>query len=1108
VFVSIVLALVFPLLFAGSSAYAQSTFASITGTVTDTSGAIVPNTRIVVTNQATGIQSSAQSNAAGIYAVPQLNPGSYSLRAQANGFEEFLVSDIVLDARDLREINVTLRVGKATTQVTVTGGATLINAETDRINQTISADELDQLPLDTSSIWPFLSLQPGVLQNANSSTLMISGSRGGQDNWSIDGTTFSDGVDNTQIGPLANYSEAFSSMETSLANNSAEFGALGQITLITKSGTNHVHGDVFDRYTSSAFLSRDAFATTGPSFVQHVLGGSVGGPVFIPKVYDGRDKTFFFFAYEAYTGSSTLTIFDNTVPTAAMRQGDFSSFLPAVQIYDPNTGQPFSGNVIPSGRINSVSKALQNTFYPLPNNGNTSVFQAQNYLDSVSYPYLMDDFVNFRLDEKVSDKDSFFARVSWQHNPWEGGMAIPTIGPSIEPRNDDADSLSYTHLFSPHIFNEFRFGFNFNNGPESGIINGAQLASSLGLEGLAPNLPNLFGMPELSFTGTGITPITFYPYADPGYLNRTYQIQDNVSWLHGKHSMKFGLDIGHVDFNNYELPADEFGNLTFAPTYTSGGITGEGNAYADFMLGIPTSMTRSYPPVEQEAYRWFYNFFAEDEYKVTHRLTLNFGVRYQVTPFWSEHHDYIADFDTKTGEIVVPDGGLSKVSSLVPTSYVGVESASSAGLPQNLMYTAKHNFGPRIGVAYTPWGTQTVFRAGFGVFYNAVNYPWYSYGNTVPFVIEQPAYTNTTPAPTVVLPQVFPTTGVGGPSTISLPAAMNTHLPTPYSLQYNFTIERQQWNTGFRISYVGTGDRQDTFSYNTNSPMPNALPYVDKVSTIPFPNYPGVYYTTNGASHQYNGLTLNAHRATKGGLFYQASYTWARDTGNYDWDGVLTGPEDPFNFRRDYGPEQSYPLDRFTGALMYQLPFGQGRHWLSGASKALNEAVGGWQISPILTVQTGQFLTPEWCGSDPTGTAYTTSSTPAEVCIRPDVNGNPNSGGLHTPAQWFNSGVYSPPQLGNFGTAGVGTIKGPGLAVVDFAVMKEFYLHGGENGLRLQVQLQGTNIFNRVNWSNPDNYLSDGPAFGTISSDGGVNGRSTGDLAGAKTFLGVLKILW
>ncbi len=1085
--------------------YSQSTFATITGTVVDSSGAVVPNAKVAVTNLSTNVQSTAQSNASGIYTVSQLNPGTYSLLVQATGFKEYLVSDIILNARDVRRIDATLALGKVTTQVTVTGGATLINTENARINQTQLSYQLNQLPLNSGAMWGFLALAPGVLQQPGQSTIRVSGSRGGQDNWSVDGTTFSDGVDNTQIGPVANYTESFQSIQTNLANNSAEFGALGQITAVSKSGTNQLHGDAWDRYSSTGFYARSPFEASVPSSVSHNVAGSLGGPLYIPGVYNGRDKTFFFISWEGYLGSASTGAYVGTVPTQAFRNGDFSSLLPGVQLYNPATGQPFAGNVIPQNSLNSVAQKLQE-LYPLPNFGNTSVFQPQNFRENYSFPHLTDYLWNARLDEKISDKDSFFARIAQQHNPANFAQALPTFGPWTETRRDDDDTLSYTHTFSPSVLNEFRFGYVFNNEPLFTSINGSQYASSLGLQGLAPGIPaNIPGLPEVSLTGTGMTSIgVSESYSNPGYLNRTYEFQDSVSWSHGKHFMKFGIEIGKVDWDNLSAASNLFGSLGFAPTYTSGGISGQGYAYGDFLLGIPTSASIAPAPIDQNAYRWFYNFYGEDQFKVTRRLTLDMGLRYQLTPSWSEQHDYLADFDPAIGKIVVPNGALSEVSSLIPTSYVQVVGASQAGLPQNLIYTDKTEFAPRLGVAYMPWGADTVFRAGFGIFYNAVPFPWLSLGDTVPFVVQQPTYTNSLSSP-IVLPQVFPSTGTGAPSTVSLPVAMNPHLPIPYTEQYNITIEHQQWNTGFRISYVGTDSRQDTFSYDINSPIPNDLPYVDKAR--PFPNYPNIYYNTNGAFHQYNGLTVQAQRQMKGGLFFQAAWTWARDITNYDWDGNHTTPEDPFNFQRDIGPAQGVTTQRFTSAMIYQLPFGQGRHWLPDAGGVLNQVVGGWHISAIFSAQTGQFLTPEWCGSDPVGITYTTGA-PAQVCLRPDVNGNPNAGGAGTISQWFNTSVYSPPQLGQFGTAAQGSIIGPGVAVLDAGVTKEFYLHGGENGPRLQLQLTATNALNHVNWSNPDTTLSDGPSFGTISGVGGVNGSSTGDEPGPRALQAMLRVVW
>lgn len=607
------------LFFMPCAAQAQSTYASITGTVTDTSGAVVPNATITVTNVDTSVRHIVKSNRDGIYVVPQLNPGSYSVVVQASGFSRYAVTDILLNARNVRRIDATLQVGKVSTHVTVTGGATLIDTENARITHTQLSYQMNQLPLDTGAMWAFLALAPGVLQQPGQSTIMINGSRGGQDNWSIDGTTFSDGIDNTQNGPLGNYTEPFQAIQTNLANNSAQYGAMGQIMLISKSGTNHFHGDVFDRYTTPMFLARNPFASQRASYISHNIGASLGGPLYIPKVYDGRNKTFFFISYEAYLGSGSVGLYNDTVPTQAWRNGNFSDLLPAVKIYNPQTGQPFAGNIIPADLINPVSQKLQNMFYSLPNTGNVNVFQPENFRQNYDFPALTDYMWSIRLDQHFNSKNSGFVRVSWQHNPGNFPQNMPSLGPWTETRVDEDDTLSYTHIFSPTVVNDFRFGYDYNDEPIFTPINGAQFVNNLGLQGLAPNLPTkVSGVTAVNFSDLGISPIRVSEnYAGPGYLNRTYQIQDNVSWFHGKHYMKFGIQIGHVDWNNYSVPSDLFGSMTFAPTYTSGGIAGQGNAYADFLLGMPTNASRSFAPIEQESYRSYYDFFAEDQYKVT-----------------------------------------------------------------------------------------------------------------------------------------------------------------------------------------------------------------------------------------------------------------------------------------------------------------------------------------------------------------------------------------------------------------------------------------------------------------------------------------------------------
>jgi hypothetical protein len=319
-------------------------------------------------------------------------------------------------------------------------------------------------------------------------------------------------------------------------------------------------------------------------------------------------------------------------------------------------------------------------------------------------------------------------------------------------------------------------------------------------------------------------------------------------------------------------------------------------------------------------------------------------------------------------------------------------------------------------------------------------------------------------------------------------------------MQYNFTIERQQWNTGFRLSYIGTAMRRGPYAYNYNAPAANTQAYINK--SRPFQNFPDIYYVTNGAGHQYNGMTLEALRHLASGLYFQSSWTWARDRYdmdyNWDFDSWQFTSEDPRNRKREVAPAADIPTHRWTTNFIYQLPFGKGRKFASGVSRLANLAVGGWEMTGIYTAQTGMFLTPFWSGDDPVGIFFTDSDTPASVSLRPDILKNPNlSGGQQTLSRWFDTSAFAPPQAGQFGTSAKGVIKGPGVNVWSFGLAKEFQFH--ERAM-LRWEMTASNFFNHPNWGNPSTDITDTTGVGVITSDGGVTNGSVGDRAGARQF--------
>src|SRR6476661_5931017 len=408
-------------------AYSQTTFASITGTVTDASGSVVPTASVSATNVATNIKTSARANEAGAYTIPQLIEGIYKVRTEASGFKAMVVDNVVLSARDVRRLDVKLEVGTVETAVEVSGGATLIETESARISDSKDTLVLNTIPTNSRALWAVLNLSPGLQGQDGSSVTRFAGSRVNENNWSIDGTTFSDGVDNTQTGPLGNYIESFQEVRVDLSNNSAEFGSIGQVTVISKSGTNQLHGSLFDYYSTPWFRAKGFFDTRRSTGISHFPGGSIGGPVFIPKIYDGRNKTFFFFSFETSRGSDVQDRLNPTVAPQSWRQGDFSSLGTA--ILDPTTGLPFPGNRIPVNRINPVSQKIQDKFFPLPNFGDASTLHTQNYRELKVRPWDPSTYWTTRIDHKIAQNDQIFGRYTWVRGysrNWEGNL--PTIG--------------------------------------------------------------------------------------------------------------------------------------------------------------------------------------------------------------------------------------------------------------------------------------------------------------------------------------------------------------------------------------------------------------------------------------------------------------------------------------------------------------------------------------------------------------------------------------------------------------------------------------------------------------------------------------------------------
>ena len=362
--------------------------------------------------------------------------------------------------------------------------------------------------------------------------------------------------------------------------------------------------------------------------MSHSPGASVGAPVIIPKIYNGRNKTFFFFSFETSRGSDVQQLLNPTVPLAAWRQGDFSSLLPGTVVRNPFTGDPYPNNMIPASQINPVSQKIQDRFFPLPNFGNTSVLQNQNYRELKIRPYDPSTYWTTRFDHRISEKLSFFARFTWQrlwNRTYEGNL--PTIGQRWQQRNTRALAASLSYTIRPNLLYEVRYGLNFNNNPYQGPVMGKQLLQELGIQGLFNDLPDINGILNVSFSGLPVQSITQIEYTSPGNSQMAHINQHQLNWFRGRHGIKAGFGFTHVDWAEYAANTNLCGNINFSNRFT-------GFPYADFLLGIPTTVSRASEPLFLESLRNAYDFFIQDDFKVTPKLTVNLGLRYEYHPYW------------------------------------------------------------------------------------------------------------------------------------------------------------------------------------------------------------------------------------------------------------------------------------------------------------------------------------------------------------------------------------------------------------------------------------------------------------------------------------------
>jgi hypothetical protein len=1093
-----------------TAALAQSTYGSILGTITDQQGGVVTAAKVTLNDRGKSVERTGVSNQSGDYGFTNVGPGLYDLTIEMNGFQSAHFENINLQASETKRVDATLTVGSALQSVLVQGTAgAVINTDVSSIAQTKTGQELVDLPvaitsrsLGSTSPMSTLTTQPGV-QTDSSGNLSVMGSTPKMFEMTIDGISTIGAFNSAPITELFPSFNSIEEIRVNEVNASAEYGGVANISTVSKSGSNAFHGGAFENWQNQSLNAQNPFSLTKAALNLNDYGGYVGGPVLIPKLYNGHDKTFFFGAYEGLRLPKEQTEVES-VPTQAMRNGDLSVY--PGPIYNPYTGNAYAGNLIPQNQITALAAGALKYLFPLPNTGGAGAI-ANNYVINFSTP-ITSTQEDLRIDEVISPKQTFFIRGNFKNRSVaeapisaNGYNASPLVGAFSVPEQDFGATAAYNYIFTSNLLNELRVGVSGNRTWVTFGLSAAQIASDLGLTGLSVPQGNAVPDFEISgFQGTGGS-----NSSSTAGANRTIQLLDNVSWTKSNHTLKFGGDYRRMS----GLQTNVYAGLRLGVYNFNGSVTGNpigdstnpyiGNDFAAFLLGIPDSTyLDSVIAPDSHGYANGYALFAQDDWRVSQRLTVNVGLRWEYRPMFRDHllnsTQFLPDYNTIQdgvyvhGAVVIPNqkafGILNPAfaESIAPTP---IYTAAEVGIPQSLRFSTKTDFEPRLGLAWRPFGNnKTVIRGGFGRFI-AVPLGALLGATYAIHSADQGQYfqTITNGTPSLVFPHPFPA-NLAVPGSQFFQQASNIHYKDPGVYQWNVTIERDLgYNTALQLSYSGNHGANLETQINLNQLPVNTIGYEAALPFTPYPLWGEVEQMTNGGRSNYNSFSVTAQKRLNNGLQFQSNYSFTRSLTDAQ-GGAPTSFSADFNVFRtnvldphlDYGNVAFTRRQRFLTTGLYQLPFGRDRAFFSTANGVVNGLIGGWELSGVLLFQSGPFLTITVPGSDPSGTGFDNLNP-----VRPDrVPGVPLTVPNKGLAQWLNPAAFTVPpnNIGRFGNSSVGNVPGIGTEAISASLIKSVSIR---EGVRVQGGMQAANLFNHVNYEQPSTLFNAG-GFGQVSN--------------------------
>lgn len=1104
-----------------SLAHGQATTGSITGQVEDATSAIIPNADITATEVNKGTVFHGRSSSAGSYVVLNVTPGTYKVTATAPGFATgvALNADVVIDQKLL--VNFKLKAGGVAETVTVTSAPSMLQTQSAETGAVLQTQDITDLPLLSRNFFDLPLLVPGVVSvggSINSFAVSVNGNREYGNSIQIDGVEST--TNRTQDVTVVPSVDSVQEFKVSTSAYNAEFGssAGGVVSIQTKAGTNAYHGDLYEFFRPNFTAARPygfLGAKEPPSILkQHNYGATLGGPV-------KKDKAFFFGSYERTQQTNAYTYLDSTPPTNQITflpdgSADLSQMVdpnagkngvPAgikIPIFDPNVSfacyggcsQQFAGNIIPASRISPAGKATLMNFFARPNMAGIDNGWYDNYfVDSPTTS--SQNQIDARYDQNITENDRLYLTYHYLNSnqlvtdPYHGATVVPGGGDADQGNKEDLEtqtvSATYTHVVSPTTLNEVRFGFSRYVQNQYSLLSGTDYSTKYGMGNIAiPGFEATIGYPDI-FMGTGYLAggSSYKPYH---VLDSNYSIADNFTWSSvARHEFKFGGVYrslnSHPEFSLFPTGYQYYGSFGFSqtadPTYSyfeNGAFFYNGGSdVADMLLGLPFTVDIGLQLTKPHTESWDMGLYAQDTFRVTPRLTLNYGIRYEFQDPYVEEHNYESNFDEASGLILL---------------------AGRGGNSRSLMEARKNDVAPRFGISFMP-NDKTVIRAGWGLFYSpendgredflTQNYPFARQAVYTNYWYDGPPY------------EYALDTGVSRDTTINTPAngridpatLTNGNLETTYAVKpdlrtgvsqlFNAAVQRSLGtNLSLEVAYVASIGHN--LSYQIGDINANAADSTNKYNNRLTTSLGAIQYLGDYGASNYNSLQVKLTKRASRNLSFLLSYTYGHslDNGPAPFNLGHTGnnnPQDPYNLHAEWASGDSDVRHNFVFSGLYRLPFGTGHRFFSTWGRTTNLVLGGWQLNSIYNMRTGT----------PFNVISGNNPTAVLPGLRPNLIGDPTiPRDKRTLLVYFNTAAFAPVcapsdqscDQNTPGDAGRNIVRGPGYINLDSSLFKEF---AWNERYHFQLRLEAFNTLNTPHFANPDGDLADATA-GQISS--------------------------